>query len=141
MRGIDLLISCCIYVLRCLASDPEDVINLLHQQEKVPETSPPRDITTPRHMLMTRSIQSCRFESLRRPVYGHTRVFLALISVVFLALIAVAWIGHDPGHNKHWSSDSFCSSPCWRDPVALVMISPGPKGLIVLHGTSVGSQT
>ena len=109
MRGIDLLISGCIYGLRCLASDPEDVINLLHQQEKVPETSPPRDTTTPRHMLMTRSIQSCRFESLLWPVYGHTRVFLALI--------AVAWVGHDHEHNKHRSSDSFCSSPRWRDPV------------------------
>ena len=109
MRGIDLLISGCIYGLRCLASDPEDVINLLHQQEKVPETSPPRDTTTPRHMLMTRSTQSCTFDSLLCPVYGHTRVFLALI--------AVAWVGHDHGHNKHRSSDSFCSSPRWRDPV------------------------
>ena len=35
---------------------------------------------------------------------GHTRVFLAFIPV--------AWIGHDPGHNKHWSAHSFCSGPC-----------------------------
>jgi hypothetical protein len=53
-----------------------------NSKKKVPETSPPRDTTTPRHMLMTRSIQSCTFDSLVWPVCGHSRVFFSLLLVL-----------------------------------------------------------
>ena len=44
------------------------------------------------------------------------------IPLLFLAFIAVAWIGHDPGHNKYWILTRFVLALA---EVILVLDTPG----------------